>query len=145
MAWRATLIEVQPPQKGRVTLVYEYTDEATTRVFRESVDTLSAQTDAWVQNRGAGRAVELDALDAFALRAASAVGEVVVTDHLKTLPPPTDEQVAANAWVDKVNQVSRINTMVALGVAQKTDLDSLAILQADIQASFLPSYQQYLR
>lgn len=145
MPWQAQLVSVSPMQNGRITLTYRYDDAVTGRTFTESVEVLSAQTDAWVQNRGAGRAVELDALDAFAPRAQAATGPVVVTDHLKTLPPPTPDQLAANEWVNKVNQASRIKTMVSLGVAQKSDTDILAALQTDIQATFLPEYQQYLR
>ena len=145
MSWTARLVNAGDPKDGCVVLTYEYTDPATARSFQEDVVVSSEQTDAWIQNRGAGRAVELDKLDAFKARAQAAVGPVVVTDYLATLPPPTQVELDARAWIAKVNEAAQIRAANQLGVATQADLDRLATLVAAIKATYLPGYKQYLR
>ena len=145
MSWTARLVNVGDAVNGEIPLTYEYTDAATGRTFRETVKTHTQQTDAWIQNRGAGRAVELDALDAFKTRAQAAIGPVVVTDHLATLPPPTQAELDARAWITKVNEATQIRAAQTLGVMTQADTDRLAVLVAEIRATYLPAYRQYLR
>lgn len=144
MGWTARLVSVGDLVNGEIPLTYEYTDAATGRTFRETVKTHTQQTDAWVQNRGAGRAVELDALDAFKARAQAAIGPVVVTDHLATLPPPTQAELDARAWADKVNEAAKIKAAVSIGVATKADTDRLVVLDEEIKATYLPEYKTLL-
>lgn len=145
MSWTAKLVSVSDAVNGVITLTYEYTDPATGRTFRETVNTHTQQTDAWVQNRGAGRAKELDELDAFKVRAESAVGPVTVTDHLATLPPPPKSELDARVWVAKVNEAAAIRAANQLGVATQADLDRLTTLMAEIKATYLPEYKNFLR
>jgi len=144
MAWQSQLVSVSDPVNGEITLTYEYLDKATDRTFYEKVQARTQQTDAWVQNRGAGRALELDALDAFADRAKQVVGPVVVTDHLATLPPPTQAELDARAWSANVNEAARIRAAQTLGVATQADLERLAVLDAEIKAGYLPEYKDFL-
>jgi hypothetical protein len=130
---------------GKLRLTYRHRDPSTGRQLDETVEVLSQQTPAWVQNRGAGRAVELDALDAFTASAQAAVGPVVVTDHLATLPPPTAAQIATQVWIDKINLAQQYKAAKALGVSTPADDTALTALLADIKATFLPEYKQYLR
>lgn len=139
------LESVEGPVNGVVTLVYRHTDPDTGRTQTERVETRHAQTDAWIHNWGAGRAQELDALDAFASRAQGAKGVVVVTDHIASVPPRSAEQLAAEQWVQKINEADRIQKAVSWGFATKADADRLAVLRTEIVAEARPNYKDFLR
>lgn len=128
---------------GITTLTYRHTDPTTGRTHTEQVTTRVAQTPAWIQNWGASRALELDALDAFTVLAESKKGLTVVTSN--DPPPPTAAELAAMAWVAKVNEAQQIRAAKALGVATAEDDARLLVLVADIKSTYLPGYKAYLR